>query len=180
MINHLHPPASFPANTSQFQEALRRRREELTAAGWSAAETQSAKPKPKENKRMPTYRTKLDPQEYAHVEALIRRGASDEELADWRKQHQIHHKSFTTALRDIRRRVEAPPSPMAAQIAALESAPARTPDQAPAVIVQAPAPARPAQIDPVIHWLTTLRAMRDELAQHGVTVAGSLRIEIEL
>lgn len=131
---------------------------------------------------MEPMRSKMDAQEKAHLEAMIRRDATPDELNAWRAERGIHHKSFGAAVRTIRQGLDAPPSPMAAALAVLEP-PAETaieppPAEPPAVLV--PASPRPAQIDPVIHWLTTIRAMRDELAHHGVTVAGSLRIEIEL
>ena len=131
---------------------------------------------------MEPMRNKLDAQERAHLEAMIRRNATPEELNAWRKERSIHHKTFNSVVRHIRLGLEAPPSPMADALATMEQPahPVQPPAEAPAVITPIPATARPAQIEPVVQWLTTIRAMRDELAQHGVTVAGSLRIEIEL
>jgi hypothetical protein len=127
-------------------------------------------------------RSKMDAQEKAHLEVMLRRDATPDELNAWRIERRIHHKSFGAAVRAIRQSLDAPPSPMAAALAVLEP-PAETaieppPAEPPAVLV--PASPRPGQIEPVIQWLATIRAMRDELAHHGVTVAGSLRIEIEL
>lgn len=51
----------------------------------------------------------------------------------------------------------------------------------PAVIVPIQTvPTPPQSLEPVISWLSNLRAMRDELAAHGVIVEGSLRIRIDL
>lgn len=135
---------------------------------------------------MEPMRSKMDAQEKAHLEAMLRRNATQEELNAWRIERRIHHKSFGSAVRYIRQSLQEPPSPMAVALANLErpAEPAiEPPAESPAILtpaVPAAAPARPGQIEPVIHWLATIRAMRDELAHHGVTVAGSLRIEIEL
>ncbi len=126
-------------------------------------------------------RNRLDAQERAHLEAMLRRNAMPAELAAWRRERGIHHKSFGAMVRYLRQNLDTPPSPMAAQIAALEPAPAPpagTPN-APSVAITA-APASSPQIGALVEWLAAVRAMRDELAAHGVTVAGSLRIEVEL
>ena len=167
---------------AELQEQLRRRREEKTATSQPPTEAPPAPTPAGKARTVEPIRNRLDAQEEAYLEAMIRRAAASQELDDWRKERRIHHKTFGAAVTAIRRRIEAgvSPSPAAVQIAALERAtpPAESPTEPPAVIVSAPA--RPAQIQPVIDWLATLRAMRDELAAHGVTVAGSLRIEIEL
>lgn len=51
-----------------------------------------------------------------------------------------------------------------------------------AAIDDAPAVVQPktAGLDQVVEWLGRIRAMRDELAELGVTVEGSLRIQIDL
>lgn len=130
--------------------------------------------------------SRLDAQEKAHLEAMLRRDATPEELNAWRIERGIHHKSFGAAVRAIRQSLQEPPSPMAVELANLERPAAQAiepPAESQAILapaIPAAAPARPGQIEPVIQWLATIRAMRDELAHHGVTVAGSLRIEIEL
>lgn len=126
---------------------------------------------------MSTYRTKLDPQEEAELEALLRGHAGEEDLADWRSAHNIHHKTFAGLVRRLRARYEAPRLSPAVQLTVQEPPPA-----AQAIITASPpAPAASStQIEPVITWLTTIRAMRDELAGHGVTVTGSHNIQIDL
>lgn len=146
---------------------------------------------------MTTLRTKLAPQEEAWLEMLIRAGNPDDELARYRVARGIHHKTFGAAVRRIRERIDQaePPSSLAREmeqlLAAAETvqdrraAPAAEPITAPpAPVVARPAaalaPAAPAQLDPLIHWLTGLRAMRDQLAEFGVTVEGTLQISIDL
>lgn len=175
LTNHLPPPiAPLPANAAELQSALRRRRE---ATAVDPAPDSADQPAKQERNPVEPMRSKMDAQEKAHLEAMIRRDATPDELNAWRAERGIHHKSFGAAVRAIRQSLDAPPSPMAAALAVLEP-PAETAIEPPAVPV--PASPRPGQIEPVIHWLATIRAMRDELAHHGVTVAGSLRIEIEL
>ena len=162
-----------------------------------------ARRKAKEIPTMPviTSRAKLEPQEEAFLEALLRDGATDDELAAWRKNRQIHHKTFSVAVRRLRERIaaSAAPSPMAAQLADL-SRPTRpnppppappapkalslqvNPDPAPApagsILIQPAAPA--AGLDQLVNWLTDLRTVRDQLAAHGIDVEGNLSIRISL
>lgn len=148
-----------------------------------------------------TYRNKLEPQEEAFLEALLRDGATDDELAIWRKTRQIHHKTFGVAVRRLRERIanSAAPSPMAAQLADL-SRPTRPnppppappapktlslqvnpdPPEGPAGAIIIPPAAPAAGLDQLVNWLASLRAMRDELAAHGVHIEGSVAISIDL
>lgn len=164
-----------------------RRRQKAQAALANQKET------PEEH--MTTLRTKLDPQEEAWLEMLIRAGNPDDELARYRVARGIHHKTFGAAVRRIRERIDQaePPSSLAREmeqlLAAAETVQSRRPAPEPITAPPAPvvarpaaalAPAAPAQLDPLLAWLTNLRAMRDQLAEFGVTVEGTLQISIDL
>ncbi len=63
---------------------------------------------------MEPMRSTMDAQEKAHLEVMLRRDATPDELNAWRIERRIHHKSFGAAVRYIRQGLDAPPSPMAA------------------------------------------------------------------
>ncbi len=67
---------------------------------------------------MEPMRSKMDAQEKAHLEVMLRRDATPDELNAWRIERRIHHKSFGAAVRAIRQSLDAPPSPMAAALVA--------------------------------------------------------------
>lgn len=73
----------------------------------------------------------------------------------------------------------APPAP-AGDEAILFSVPAGSRLVAPAKPAEVVAQPKTAGLDQVVEWLGRIRAMRDELAELGVTVEGSLRISIDL
>lgn len=152
-----------------------------------------------EEYNMQTLRTKLEPQEEAWLEILIRADNPDDELAKFRVSRGIHHKTFHAAVRRIRERLDRgeAPSALAASMEQLvvdaqAAEEKRPPRPVPAPLPETAAPpavrpaatitaaAAPASLDPLLAWLTNLRAMRDELAAFGVTVEGSLNISIDL
>lgn len=170
-------------------------------------------------------RRTIEPGQEAWLEAFIRANVPDEALEGWRKSNNVHHKSFSRIVREIRRRIEEDnPSAMAEQLQQMLDAAEEAQGAAPAdkesvpplaeaaewatldgevepeetgfemqprplplirdVAVMRAAPAvvqpQPAGLDQVMEWLGRIRAMRDELAELGVTVEGSLSITIDL
>lgn len=137
-------------------------------------------------------RAKLEPQQLAWLELLLRAGADEEALTEYRKSLGVHHKTFAAAVLDTRKQIAASKhlSGMAEQMqqmldaaevaqdgaaAEMELMQVATVDRSPAVIQP-----KGAGLDQIVEWLGRIRAMRDELAEMGVTVEGSLSISIDL
>ena len=157
-------------------------------------------------------RTKLEPQQLAWLELLLRAGADEEALTEYRKSLGVHHKTFAAAVLETRKQiaaskhlsgmaeqmqqmldaaevaqdgaaaeVEVSPLAEAVEWSALDEArpmelmQVATVDRSPAVIQP-----KGAGLDQIVEWLGRIRAMRDELAEMGVTVEGSLSISIDL
>lgn len=157
-------------------------------------------------------RTKLEPQERAWLELLLRSGADEEALTEYRKSLGLHHKSFAAMVRELRKQIagSARPSTMAEQMQQMLAAAEEAQDGAAAEVEVSPLAeaverstldeARPmelmqvatvdrspaviqpkgAGLDQIVEWLGRIRAMRDELAEIGVKVEGSLSISIDL
>ena len=133
-------------------------------------------------------RHNLTNEEMAELRELIAGDADEMALGAFAQRCNLHGSSMRAHAQAIRRR-------MAEEAAA--SAPAvekpRRPGRSspPAVVVPPtlPAPAAPnglasappaARIGTVIEWLTTIRAMRDELREFGVLVEGTVSITVDL
>lgn len=125
-----------------------------------------------------TKRYSLTDEELEELRELIAGGADEEALGAFAQRCNMHGSSMRAIVRSIRQELAAPAvevRPQPVQAAPVVVAPPPTPPAASAMTV---APA--ARIESIVDWLTALRAMRDELAQHGVQVEGRVSISVEL
>ncbi len=109
-------------------------------------------------------------------------------LGAFAQRCNIHGGSMKAHARAIRRRLAEEAEEAVESVA--DAPPVLTVQSPPAVVVPvASPPAAPnglasvppaARIGTVIEWLTAIRAMRDELREHGVLVEGTVSITVDL
>lgn len=126
-------------------------------------------------------RYSMTDEELEELRELIAGGTDEAALGAFAQRCNMHGSSMRAIVRSIRQELaveewaEALPVAEPVQAAPVVVAPPPTP---PAAEVMTVAPA--ARIESIVDWLTALRAMRDELAQHGVRVEGRVSITVEL
>lgn len=127
-------------------------------------------------------RYNLTNEEMAELRELIAGDADEEALGAFAQRYNVHGNSMRGYVMSVRRRLLA--EEVAEAGPAVDEPPARAVQPAPLIIAPPtpPAPAAPpaARIETIIEWLTTIRAMRDELREHGVLVEGSVSITVDL
>lgn len=144
-------------------------------------QTQTAKPAKGQPMKK---RTTLTIAEHDELKALIAAGATDPAIVDWGNAHHVNLNSYGAYVRTIKAALataEPPLPPPIFQPPAVVFSP--LPALQPAINVEASgpaAPALPANLDTVVNWLANIRALRDELREHGVTVEGTVSITIDL
>lgn len=126
--------------------------------------------------------------EMAELRELIAGDADVMALGAFAQRCNIHGSSMKAHARAIRRRLAEEAEEQVESVA--DAPPVLTVQSPPAVVVPvASPPAAPnglasvppaARIGTVIEWLTAIRAMRDELREHGVLVEGTVSITVDL
>ena len=132
----------------------------------------------------------LTSEELAELRELIAGGADEEDLGAFAQRYNVHGNVMRSYIRGIRSQLRAAEETAAAYEAEVEEEFQAAVASPPAVVVAAPpTPPAPngltaappaARIGTIIDWLTTIRAMRDELREFGVLVEGSISLRVEL
>ena len=157
---------------------------QYVAARLAARRVQPAQPQERPMAR----RHNLTNEEMAELRELIAGNADEMALGAFAQRCNIHGSSMKAHARAIRRRLAEEAEEQVESVA--DAPPVLTVQSPPVVVVPvATSPAAPnglasvppaARIGTVIEWLTAIRAMRDELREHGVLVEGTVSITVDL
>lgn len=160
---------------------------QYVAARLAARRVQVDRPEQPQERPM-ARRHNLTNEEMAELRELIAGDADEMALGAFAQRCNIHGSSMKAHARAIRRRLAEEAEEAVESVA--DAPPVRTVQSPPAVVVPiASPPAAPnglaseppaARIGTIIDWLTTIRAMRDELREHGVLVEGTVSITVDL
>lgn len=148
-------------------------------------------------------RYNLTSEELAELRELLAGDGDEEALGAFAQRYNVHGNSMRGFVTSIRRQLAEEATAVEAGPAVVQEPPlwkdiqreiAEEAAQAAQAVVVPPPPTLPApdapngltaappaaRIGTIIDWLTTIRAMRDELREHGVMVEGTVSITVDL